>query len=254
MGYGDDVIATSLAKGAAARGEKIAFGDGNRIIWGPYSEMVFKNNPNIARSLGEKGLTWLPYYKGHRIYNKADVGRWIWNYGFRVQPGEFFFDADEDIHGQQDDLILIEPHVPNKACGPNKQWPVDRWRAVADRLQLSGFHVRQFEHVGTLYKIAPLIRTQTFRSAAALLKSARLAILPEGGLHHAAAAVGTPAVVIFGGFVPPEVLGYESHINLTGGARACGTFTKCDHCVAAMHAISVEEVLKAAEELIARCR
>jgi hypothetical protein len=64
-------------------------------------------------------------------------------------------------------------------------------------------------------------------------------------MHHGAAAVGTPAVVIFGGFIPPAVVGYDMHVNLTGGAEACGSLNKCLHCRAAMEKISVEEVYQA---------
>jgi len=54
------------------------------------------------------------------------------------------------------------------------------------------------------------------------------------------------AIVLFGGFVPPAVTGYPMHRNLTGGAEACGSFNRCDHCLAAMRAISVDEVHAAA--------
>jgi hypothetical protein len=68
-------------------------------------------------------------------------------------------------------------------------------------------------------------------------------------MHHGAAAMNIPAVVLFGGFVPPAVTGYDSHTNLTGGAEfACGSFRYCEHCIAAMKAISVDEVVTAALE------
>jgi hypothetical protein len=62
-------------------------------------------------------------------------------------------------------------------------------------------------------------------------------------LHHAAAAVGTRAIVIHGGFTPPAVLGYSGHINLTGGAdEACGYWDRCNHCRAALDRIEVDDV------------
>jgi hypothetical protein len=62
-------------------------------------------------------------------------------------------------------------------------------------------------------------------------------------MHHGAAAMGVPGVVLFGGFIPPQVTGYLMHANLTGGAEACGSLNPCPHCAAAMQAISVDEVL-----------
>ncbi len=250
MGAGDDLIASSMAKGAADRGKRIAFGDGKKIIWGPHSAMIFKNNPNIAPPGSEKNsnIEWNPYCKGNRIYNKAGSDRWIWNYDFRVLPGEIFFSKDEEWPDDLGpDLILIEPNVANKPCAPNKQWAADRFKRVALELDAAGFTVRQFDYGGA-NKVATGIGTKTFRDAMRLLAKARLAILPEGGLHHAAAALGIPAVVLFGGFVPPIVLGYQSHINLTGGVSACGSFRRCQHCIEAMEAISVDDVLDAAEK------
>ena len=253
MGIGDQIMATGLARGAAERGKRVALGDGKTIRWNAHSEMIFRNNPNIAPPGSEraKNIEWVNFYKGHRIYNSAGANRWVWNYSFKVKPGEFFFGQTEDIYEPDDKLILLEPNVPNKPCWPNKQWPVERWQQLADELMRAGWKVRQFEY-GFPTRVAPMASTiGGFRQAAALLKSARLAILPEGGLHHAAAAVGTPAIVLFGGFVPPAVLGYDSHTNLTGGATACGTFSRCQHCVDAMNNITVEDVLTAAQKYLA---
>ena len=255
MGIGDQIIATGLAKGAADRGKRIAFGDCQRIRWDHNSPLIFRNNPNIASPGNERApdIEWIPFYKGSRLYNKAGDGRWIFNYKFRCTPGELYFGADEEVRVCDDNLnlILIEPNVPKKPCAPNKQWPVDQWKRLVAELTWEGFTVRQFEYGGT-NRVAPGVETSSIRQAAALMKHARLAILHEGGLHHVAAAVGCPAVVLFGGFVPPEVLGYTSHANLTGGAKACGTFTRCQHCIDAMHNITVENVLHACEGGLSR--
>jgi ADP-heptose:LPS heptosyltransferase len=250
MGIGDQIIGTGMARGSAGRGERIAFGNGKRLIWDHNSPTIFRNNPNIAHPGQEyaKNVRWIDFYKGHRIYNRASNGHWIWNYEFKITPGEIYFDASEDVHPDDPDLILVEPNVPNKPCGPNKQWPVGHWAEIAIELTRAGFKVRQFEYGGPNH-VAEKILTRTFRDAAALLKSARLAILPEGGLHHAAAAVGTPSVVIFGGFAPPGVLGYPEHVNLTGGV-ACGSFSRCQHCIEAMNAISINDVIDASERLL----
>ena len=58
------------------------------------------------------------------------------------------------------------------------------------------------------------IETADFRAACAALAGARAAVLPEGGLHHAAAALDIPAVVIFGAMTSPANTGYASHVNL----------------------------------------
>jgi len=255
VGYGDDIMASGMARGAAARGERIAFGDGKRIIWGPWSADIFRNNPNVARpgSERDRDIRWIEYYKGHRLYNTYSVGRWIWNMGFRPMPGEIFFDDNERQFSYLvgEGSILIEPNVPwQKSCAVNKDWGEKRYQEVADALLSEGHKVVQFVHKETKRTLsgARLIRTATFRNALALMSRARLAIVPEGGLHHGAAALGIPAVVIFGGFVPPIVTGYDMHVNLKGNTdMACGSLSPCKHCRSALDAITVDEVLGAAE-------
>lgn len=255
MGYGDDIIATGLARGSASRGKRAAFGDGRKIIWGPWSEEIFKYNPHIARPGTERknDIEWIAHYKGNRLYNKSGGDRWIWNYEFKPVPGELFFSQDEvEFRNQQDaGFVLIEPNVPwQKSCAPNKDWGHDKYQAVADSLIAQGERVVQFSHGTKRLNGVETINTQkSFRHALAALSRAKYSVLPEGGLHHGAAALGIPAVVLFGGFIPPQVTGYDIHVNLTGGEEACGSLKECQHCRRAMSKISVEEVLKATERL-----
>lgn len=252
MGVGDNIMATGMAKGAAARGKRIAFGSGKAIEWDHHSEQVFKNNPNIA-PLGSEGaddLEWINFCRGHRIYNTQGKDRWIWNYKFKAIPGEFYFTPQEleqaDKHGNG--FVIIEPNVPRwKQVAPNKDWGRANYWRISKRLKRRGYDVRQFYYNGSWQSDhCQQIKTQTFRQAAAILRNAKLYIGPEGGMHHAAAALGIPAVVVFGGFIPPAVTGYDFHTNLTGGAKACGSFTRCPHCIQAMERIGVHDVEAAA--------
>jgi hypothetical protein len=251
MGLGDNLMATGMARGAAQRGKRIAFGAGGKIIWDQHSGLIFRGNPNIAPpgSEGASDLEWVPFYKGHRLYNRREGDRWVWNYDFRAAPGEMFFTEEEREFGAQfgRGFILIEPNVAKfKSVAPNKQWPVDRYRSVAAALKRAGHEVRQFRYPGSAgLPDVPTIRAKSFRHALAVLAHAALYVGPEGGLHHGAAAVGIPGVVLFGGFIPPDVTGYPTHINLTGGAKDCGSLNRCSHCVAAMAAISVKQVCEA---------
>lgn len=262
MGLGDQLIATGLAKGASHRGSWVALGDGRRIIWDGNSELIFRGNPNLAPPGCESAdnLEWVPFYKGNRIYNRDSPTekRWIWNYDFQVQPGELYFSEDELQWADAQMVrhaVVVEPHVPwNKTVAPNKDWGFVNYEIVAAEIHRSGRPVIQFLPRPELKKLtfAAGLLTPTFRHAAAALARASLFIGPEGGLHHAAAAVGIPAVVLFGGFIPPEVTGYATHTNLTGdSSQACGRYTPCGHCREAMEAISAEEVLEAASSQLA---
>lgn len=253
MGYGDQLMGSGLARGAAARGKRIALGDGRRILWDKHSEEIFRGNPNLAPPGSERDpdIEWLPFYKGHRQYNKRLGPRWKWNLAFHAAPGELFFDAAELAAGRRysKGFVVIEPQSAQwKTVAANKDWGVRNFQAVADRLRAAGFRVAQFrgDLSATALSGVEQLATRSFRDALSLLSHAALYIGGEGGLHHGAAAVRIPAVVLFGGFIPPSVTGYATHTNLTGGAVACGSLHPCPHCRRAMLSISVDDVFNAA--------
>lgn len=248
-------MATGMARGAAARGKRIAFGDGRRIIWDQHSAEMFRGNTNIANpgSERDRDIEWIAYHKGHRIYNRQDGRRWAWNLDFRPIAGEMVFDRQEQRNGARygKGFVLIAPDLPTwKTCAPNKDWGRANYQALADRLRADGYRVAQFRQPAGPPALDGVERLTTlnFRDALAILQHAALYIGAEGGLHHGAAAVNIPAVVLFGGFIPPAVTGYDGHANLTGGAEACGSLFPCAHCRKAMAAIPVDEVHAAALE------
>jgi ADP-heptose:LPS heptosyltransferase len=126
----------------------------------------------------------------------------------------------------------------------NKDWGWKRWAELARQLSKRGHTVTQFasRHCPALPG-ARLVRAKNFRHACALVESARVAVLPEGGLHHAAAAFRTATIVLFGGFISPAQTGYAHHVNLFTGGVPCGRRNPCSHCTQAMRRISVDEVL-----------
>ena len=100
---------------------------------------------------------------------------------------------------------------------------------------------------------ARLVATPDFRAACAELAGARAAVLPEGGLHHAAAALDVRAVVIFGGMTAPANTGYDSHVNLfepMNGASPCGQRVACGHCARAMATIRPATVAEQLERIL----
>lgn len=248
------MIATGMARGARERGKRIAFGDRTRIIWDHNSESIFRGNPNIAAPGSERAgdIEWIRYFKGERGYNRQAAGHWIWNMDWRCVPGEIFLSDEEIATGKRigEDFILIEPNVPaHKTAVYNKQWPIERFQVVADELMGQGLRVVQPLYQSARYRLDHVqkVETKSFRDTLAIMRNAALYIGPEGGLHHGAAAVEKPAVVIFGGFIPSQVTGYRTHTNLTGGVeKACGSLSPCQHCQRALMAIGPQQVLDAA--------
>lgn len=253
MGYGDEIMGSGMARGAAARDQRIAFGDGANIRWSTQAHLIYRGNPNVAPPGSESAadLQWVAHYKGSRAYIAGRSGdRWRFNPAFRTAPGELFFSSDELRAAERvaPSFVLIEPNV--KRSAPNKQWPRERYQEVADLLRRDGIRVAQFATGPLLRGVEPMA-THDFRDALALLTRAALYIGPEGGLHHGAAALGVPAVVIFGGFISPQITGYQRHVNLfTGDDLGCGRTAPCAHCRAAMDRISVAHVLDAARGVL----
>jgi len=258
VGFGDEIIGSGLARGARYQGKRVAFGDGQKIYWSSWCPEIYYNNPNVAPPGSErsKDLIWVDHYKGRRKYNKLVDGRWVWNYDFKPVPGEFFFDEQEINIAKsfKPGFVVVEPNVPwQKEVASNKDWGEGKYEEVARRLMLNGVKVIQFKHKNSRRVVpgAAVAEIPKFRHVIAALSQASLYIGPEGGMHHAAAAVGVPAVVVFGGFIPPQVTGYDGHTNLTGfGVEACGNIKPCDHCRKAMSSISVDDVLDASMRLL----
>lgn len=207
----------------------------------PLWSEVWENIPYIRRAPGENivrlinGGGWRPYIAG-----KTDL-KWTWK-PYRPIPGDIRFTFDELRHVEQyTGMIMLEPNIKTNAS-PNKQWPWERWVELANRLP--GMCIQVGKEGTRSLPGVPFVRTDTFRLAAAILLACREYIGHEGALHHAAAALGVPATVIFGGFISPENTGYDTHVNLFTGGVACGMRIPCKHCEDAMKRITVDMVLQ----------
>ena len=243
MGFGDDLIVSSIVKKAYQKHhKKVCVGD-SKVVW----EEVFDHNPKISRE-PYKGCIWVPNIMGNRPYidkEKSKPGKIAFNPDYRVEPGEIFFDPSELRHDQKD-FIYIEPNTKGTFSG-NKDWGFEKWQQVVQRLPY-----RFIQGKGKRLEGVEQVETTSFRDACALLSRASLFVGTDGGLHHAASALGIPAVVVWGGLAPPKVLGYENHTNLHSGTYACGSSESCEHCKKALEWVSVEMVVKAIEEAIHR--
>jgi ADP-heptose:LPS heptosyltransferase len=145
--------------------------------------------------------------------------------------------------------LLIEPDVKPLST-PNKKWGLDRFAELVASMpdvtfvRAHGDECAPFPSVRNVY-------TRTFRDACGVLAASDGYVGNEGGLHHAAAALCRPAVVIFGGFISPITTGYASHTNIAdhGPGSPCGRWLPCKHCAAAMAKITVAQVADAVRQM-----
>lgn len=246
MGWGDELMAAGQARVHYEKTrQKVVFVD---CEGQPRWSEIWENNPYILKQ-PEPGCVTICNAPKRRpyIYRKnKKVCEWQ---VFELVPGEIFFSAQELAFGRQhaQGAIVIEPHT--KVTDSNKAWLWERW----EQLARCGFDFVQLGPEGT--RLLPGVRhvvTASFREAAAVLAHARGFVGAEGGMHHAAAAVSTPAVVLFSEFISPRVTGYLGHINLYQGKTPLGNGARlpCKKCRASMQAITVNQVVSALNELM----
>ncbi len=225
-------------------------------MWDKYSREIFHGNPNIAQPGQERGMDvdWVPFYKGRRGYNQDAIDHWVWNMNWKCKPGEIYLTSVEKSFGEaRKSDVIIEPNAPAwKSVAPNKDWGFSKYQAVCTNLVLGGYRVIQpvYNSVPRLQGAKHVKSDSGFRGCLSLIANSRMYLGPEGGLHHGAAAVDKPAVVLFGGFIPPQVTGYDTHKNLAGSDTFCGSYNRCQHCVDAMAKITVEEVIESCRSIL----
>lgn len=257
MGYGDEIMAAGQARQVHLRDpgrRRVRILDRAKQV---RLHELWAGLPYIAQPGQSGDLLYVLNAPGVRPYiAEKHPERWVWKeWPEGSAPiGELRLAlAHKQLGERFAGRVILEPSVKAKAS-PNKEWGWMRWNKLAWLLQERyALKVTQVGPVGTQLLDGGIehIITPTFREACAVLSRARAAVLPEGGLHHAAAAFNVPAVVIFGGYIAPRVTGYESQVNLfRGEGLGCGMRRTCDHCRDAMAKISPEHVAERLMELM----
>lgn len=237
-------MATAQAKRLHAEtGKKVVVvGFNSRVEWHP----VFENNPKLLKAI-TKDCVRVKNCSGMRPYiERKTPERWYWK-RWRIEPGEIYLsEAEKAFAAPHAGHILIEPNT--KVEGSNKAWLIDRWQELVDR----GGDFVQIGPAGTrVLRGVRYVETPSFRHGAAVLAVSRAFVGTEGGLHHAAAALGVPAVVLFSEFISPDITGYAMHRNIRHAGATCGARIPCSSCRASMEAITVDEVEKHLKEITA---
>lgn len=216
---------------------------------------LWEGNPHIARP-GERVGGKVANGSGCRPYIAypftREKGHGYTDWRARDHRGRLYLTDDERRAGRRlaelgDPFVIIEPN-PKLMSNPNKAWPARNWVELV--ALLDGVRLIQIGPADSKrLRGAEFVPTASFRQGAGVLASAACLVAYEGGLHHAAAALDVPAVVIFGGSCSVEATGYPDHINF-GGSDPCGKWSPCEHCAATMRGITPELVASAVRQVI----
>lgn len=135
----------------------------------------------------------------------------------------------------------------------NKNWYPERFLEVSKRLKEAYRLVQLGRSSDPALEVDLDLRGKIRpRAAAAVLASCSVLLCQVGFLMHAAAAVGTRAVVIYGGFEAPWESGYEQNINLYTKlpCSPCWLRGPCPYDKECMKQISVDEVMNSVSEAL----
>ena len=271
MGLGDEIMVTGEVRRVQRRDPRpvAVRGRDGRTRWHP----LWRGNPRFATPdaiARGADVQWIENGPGCRPYVDLAAMRRDWQAAFperpfttkirdprlpwrfttwRAEPGELPALRRAPPGG----YIVVAPTL-KPGASPNKQWGWARWQALVAATRWTAHRWVQLGPPGTpLLDGVSHIATPTFEAACSALSGAAAAVLPDGALHHAAAALGVPAVVLFGGYTSPANLGYDAHVNLfdsAGGRSPCGQRVACTHCARAMAAIRPEIVACHLEHLL----
>lgn len=240
MGLGDEILALGQAKAA---GRKVAILDkAGRRRW----HHLWERASYIARP-GEPGefpgLVNGPACRPYIDYQRTTKDRWAFT-SWRASPGEVFgVRPDPRAEG----LVLVEPHIKATAS-PNKQWGY--WQELVHSYPEVPW--AQIGNPGTKWLAGVIqLETRDFAHACNLMAGCATAVLPEGALHHVAAALGRRVVVLFGGYLRPANTGYDLHHNLAvDDPEALGWRIRHPACRRAWSRITPESVRTAVASVL----
>jgi ADP-heptose:LPS heptosyltransferase len=146
------------------------------------------------------------------------------------------------------EYVTICPRGKTTFCANRKEWGPANFQRLRDLMP-------EVEFIQIGIPTDPLLenvvdgRHLTARQSAAAIKKSSLFVGLEGGLMHLARAVGRRSVIIYGGFIKPEISGYLENVNVYRAVPCSPCFHsdyRHDQCetMECMKAITPEMVLE----------
>jgi ADP-heptose:LPS heptosyltransferase len=168
-----------------------------------------------------------------------------------IEPRPYFAPLNAELdqwHQTKGRLVVQTSRANPRFEFANKEWSPDYWRILATKLNYEGSIVQVGSFGDLPFPGAIDLRGKTsLRDLGAILAQARLFLGLEGFLMHLARAVDTRAVIIYGGWIHPDVSGYTTHHQLYTplACAPCGYSNHCEFDRECMRKITPEMVAEA---------
>ena len=271
MGLGDDLMITAFIEQEKKKhpNKQIVIGNLEKKII--YDSLIY--NPNITEIKKvdrSKPIHFINYHNRNRPYidyKNSNNRNWKWNTKFKPTPGKIYFSNDEKNkaknilnsaidHWEKNNKSKFKAIIFFESTSTkiennfyyNKQknldWGEQNWKELILRLKddyliIQSKHETSKRYTGAYYSSIDF----DFRIACAIIDNCDLFLGPHGGFVHVAAALKKNAVQYLGGWIHPNVIGYDFHENLyfDHPQSPCGSVGYlCDHCEEARKSITVD--------------
>jgi lipopolysaccharide heptosyltransferase I len=204
----------------------------------------------------------------HAVDEYLELARFV---GAAIRPVEFHLSPQPDAVrsisrlllefgiGRESPLIVINP----SASGRWKNWPAERWAAVADPLTEcgtvvligTGQHCARHAaiHMTARRPLTDLTGRTTLAELVALLDRATLHVTHDTGSAHVAAALGRRVVAVYGPTSVARLAPYGQAGSVISHGHLCGTLCPayCLHGRRCLTAAAPSEVVAKARDTIA---
>jgi ADP-heptose:LPS heptosyltransferase len=244
MGLGDEIMALGRAEQVFEEtGQQVSICS---MTEAPREHDIWHGNPAWVHKGGKiiiDGGGARPYIK-HWKNRQA-----IYNLDYRPRAGRIYLtDEARAACTLEGPYAVIEPFIKPQAS-INKNWGPGKWEKVIEDFPIPVYQLIHSPGQKTIKGAIPY-KTPTIHDACAAIEKAAFVMCNEGGTHHMAASMRTPAVVIFGSFIPPQVTGYDFHVNISVPEYGfCGKWDRCPDCEKALKSIKPEYVREEALKL-----
>ena len=198
------------------------------------------------RYIWVNNMHWIDYLTARFVVKEKEVSH-----------PELFFHIDEKKEIKhfiiqqnfRKQFIVVEPNTKSSFFGNLRDWPMERWQIIIERLNES-FPLLDILQVGLdnsnrLPGTIDLRGMTTFRQCVLLIKNSILFLGSEGGLTHAARSINADSIIIWGGISLPDFAGYLDNqrvISKYVECAPCGNLGWCNNDHICMKNISVNEV------------